>query len=251
LGERIGYLVSLSVHLVIGVGLITYARMHNGKTQTSVVDIDYQKVPPPPPPPPASEPTTEPVPEPEVQAKPRKPVRITSKTRIARRAPAPVEETQTRTEPDDGADADEQPQAPLYAVSMDATVGVSTVAVPVAPRSVPRTKQAKKVVLPKGAQKGPERAAPAVTSLPRVVYEARASYPRAAREAGIEGRVVLVITVAADGTVSKARVVNGLGYGLDEAALVAVRQFRFKPGTVDGEPAPMELRYKYTFVLDG
>jgi TonB family protein len=55
-------------------------------------------------------------------------------------------------------------------------------------------------------------------------------YPRVARRAGIEGTVVVAAFVNAEGQVTRTGILEGeLGYGLDEAALNAVRQAKFKP----------------------
>jgi protein TonB len=56
-------------------------------------------------------------------------------------------------------------------------------------------------------------------------------YTLEARQADIEGVVRVEVTVDETGQVVNARVVNGLGYGLDEAALVAARASTFEPAT--------------------
>lgn len=93
---------------------------------------------------------------------------------------------------------------------------------------------------------------PAVPDIvpPKVLRPVQAPYPRAALEAGVQGKVVLLLSVDEKGHVTKARVLRGLGHGLDEAAVDAVKQFTFSPGTVDGRAGPMEIRYTYTFVID-
>jgi len=47
-----------------------------------------------------------------------------------------------------------------------------------------------------------------------------------------------------------AKIVKGQGYGLDEAALNAIKRFRFKPATKNGEAVSTEMKYSYTFLLD-
>ncbi len=89
-----------------------------------------------------------------------------------------------------------------------------------------------------------------VSTLPRVRREVRAGYPEAARREEIEGRVVLRVLVDEEGAVVEAEVVEGPGYGLDEAAREALLEFRFQPATLDGRPVATELRYVYTFLLD-
>jgi protein TonB len=75
-------------------------------------------------------------------------------------------------------------------------------------------------------------------------------YPRPARKLGIEGQVVLAITIEADGRVSAAKVVSGPGYGLNEAAQGAILQARFKPATRGGKPVATDIRYLYDFTLN-
>lgn len=91
-----------------------------------------------------------------------------------------------------------------------------------------------------------------VDTLPILVEEINGEevYPREAKKQGIEGQVVLLITVEADGRVSAARVVSGPGHGLNEAARDAVLRARFKPATRGGSPVATELRYLYDFAIN-
>lgn len=61
-------------------------------------------------------------------------------------------------------------------------------------------------------------------------------YTQAARAAGVEGRLVLRLTVGADGSVAKADVVASVDAGLDAAALATVEKWRFKPAMRCGKP---------------
>ena len=74
-------------------------------------------------------------------------------------------------------------------------------------------------------------------------------YPAVAAKAGIEGRVLVEFVVTKEGTARDARVVAGVGSGLDEEALRAVRQAQFTPAMKDGEPVPMKLTLPVTFRL--
>jgi protein TonB len=60
-------------------------------------------------------------------------------------------------------------------------------------------------------------------------------YARQAREANIAGKVRVELRVDKSGAVVGARVLEGLGYGLDEAALEAARAARFEPATLCGQ----------------
>jgi protein TonB len=75
------------------------------------------------------------------------------------------------------------------------------------------------------------------------------SYPEAARAAGIEGDVHLELVVGLSGSVESARVVRGIGHGLDEAALQAVRQFRFAPATKAGQAVRVRMGWSMQFRL--
>jgi protein TonB len=91
-----------------------------------------------------------------------------------------------------------------------------------------------------------------VSTEPEVQQEVKAVYPSDARQAGIQGVVELRVELWEDGTVRMAKVVRGLGYGLDEAAVEAIMRFRFKPATVDGVPVQYTIpRYAFRFVLEG
>jgi TonB family protein len=76
-----------------------------------------------------------------------------------------------------------------------------------------------------------------------------APYPPRAAAAGLEGSVVLELQVDALGKVADAKIMAPAGHGFDEAALEAVRQFRFEPGRVAGKPVPVTVTYRYGFVL--
>jgi periplasmic protein TonB len=73
-------------------------------------------------------------------------------------------------------------------------------------------------------------------------------YPAAAREAGVEGLVRVEVTVGVDGSVTGARILAGLGHGLDEAALEAARRASFEPAMRCGKPvvgtAVLPFRFK-------
>src|SRR5208283_109803 len=82
---------------------------------------------------------------------------------------------------------------------------------------------------------------------PRISVQIKAKYTDEAQRNSIEGRVVLSLVVGADGKTSEVNVVRGLGYGLDQAAIDAVQQWRFLPGTFQGEPVPVEINVTVNF----
>lgn len=88
-----------------------------------------------------------------------------------------------------------------------------------------------------------------VTRLPEVVESVEAAYPEEAEALGLEGEVVLEVDISEAGEVQDARVLEPAGHGFDEAALAAVRAFRFRPAEVDGAPAAVTIEYRYRFEL--
>lgn len=74
------------------------------------------------------------------------------------------------------------------------------------------------------------QAKPKPKSVPQPAYTSQAL------EAGVEGKVRIQFTVDETGRVVDVRLLSGLGYGLDEAALVAARQATFEPAVRCGKP---------------
>ncbi|MBO6793387.1 MAG: energy transducer TonB [Balneolaceae bacterium] len=77
----------------------------------------------------------------------------------------------------------------------------------------------------------------------------RIKYPELARNAGIEGRVVLQFVVTKEGEVANPKVVRGIGGGCDEAALEALKFAKFKPGYQRGRPVNVSYSLPITFTL--
>jgi periplasmic protein TonB len=75
---------------------------------------------------------------------------------------------------------------------------------------------------------GPYRPGSGITP-PRLLREVKADYTEEARRRGLTGEVVLEIVVRRDGSVGDVKLLHGLGSGLDERAVQAVRQWRFAP----------------------
>ena len=69
-----------------------------------------------------------------------------------------------------------------------------------------------------------------------ITFVPKPQYTDEARSKKVEGEVVLQVLFTASGTVKVIRVVQGLGYGLDEAAESAARQIQFRPAMQDGQP---------------
>ncbi len=84
---------------------------------------------------------------------------------------------------------------------------------------------------------------------PRLLREVQADYSEAARRANLEGEVVLEIVVRSNGTVADVRVLSGLGLGLNERAIDAVRQWRFAPARMKGTPVDVVVEVAVEFRL--
>ena len=89
-----------------------------------------------------------------------------------------------------------------------------------------------------------------VTTLPRLLDQPKPEYPPEAKKQGIEGQVVLLLTIDERGRVTRVRLVSGRGFCLDEVAQKGALAFRFAPATVNGEAVSTEIRYVYTFLLE-
>lgn len=74
-------------------------------------------------------------------------------------------------------------------------------------------------------------------------------YSTDAMRARVQGEVLVQCVVQLDGTVSDLRVVRSLGFGLDEEAIKAARQWRFQPGTRFGQPVKVEVLIGLSFSL--
>src|SRR5437773_118001 len=71
-----------------------------------------------------------------------------------------------------------------------------------------------------------------------------------ARRARIEGIVIIEAVIDRDGNVTEARVLKPLALGLSDAALDAVRKWKFKPGTMNGQPVAVYYNLTVTFRVE-
>ena len=74
-------------------------------------------------------------------------------------------------------------------------------------------------------------------------------YPDQARAANIEGKIRIEVTINPEGDVVEARIVQGLGHGLDEAALVAMKRTKFHPSTKCGKPVATTIVIPVNFLI--
>ncbi len=84
---------------------------------------------------------------------------------------------------------------------------------------------------------------------PRLLQEIKASYTEDARRQGISGDVELEIVVRRDGSVGDVRILRGLGGGLNDRAVQAVRQWRFAPARRLGSAVDVIVQVAVEFKL--
>jgi TonB family protein len=99
-----------------------------------------------------------------------------------------------------------------------------------------------------GTGGGPYRPGAGITP-PSILREVRPDYTDEARRRTIEGDVVLEIVVRSDGSVGSVKTLQGLGYGLDQRAADAVRQWRFNPARRYGTPVDVIVEVAVEFKL--
>jgi len=88
-------------------------------------------------------------------------------------------------------------------------------------------------------------------TLTKVLREVKPQYTSDAMRAKVQGTVWLECVVRPDGSVSDVQVVRSLDstFGLDQEAVKAARQWRFQPGTRQGEPVAVLVTIELTFTL--
>lgn len=106
---------------------------------------------------------------------------------------------------------------------------------------------------PASAQQGRNSQTPSeqhkLTKLPKLVHFVKAPYPESEKKARKTASVTLVLAIDDKGNVEDAMVVKSAGRAFDDAALQAVKQFRFSPAEIDNKPAPVKITYRYEFVM--
>jgi TonB family protein len=85
---------------------------------------------------------------------------------------------------------------------------------------------------------------------PTVTYQPLPQYTDEARQARVEGIILIQAIVRKDGAVVRPVILKGLGYGLDEAAIDTITtQWRFEPGTLNGTPVSVLANIELSFKL--
>ena len=86
-------------------------------------------------------------------------------------------------------------------------------------------------------------------SQPELIYKVDPEFSEEARKAKFMGIVLVNLIVDANGNPENVHILRGVGMGLDEKAVEAVRQYKFKPAREGGKPVPVELNVEVNFQI--
>ena len=86
-------------------------------------------------------------------------------------------------------------------------------------------------------------------SAPQVVHSVQPEFTPEARQANYEGTVSIQLIVDSQGNPQDVHVIRHLGMGLDQKAIEAVRQYRFRPASYQGRPVAVEMVIEVGFHL--
>ncbi|MBI3653927.1 MAG: energy transducer TonB [Acidobacteria bacterium] len=100
-----------------------------------------------------------------------------------------------------------------------------------------------------GSDFNADGSAKSVDSKPQALNRPRPNYTEEARKNKIQGVVRARALIGADGSVKQVRVLSSLPDGLNEEAILAVKQMRFKPATKNGQPVPFWQTLEIEFNL--
>ncbi|HJZ12475.1 MAG TPA: energy transducer TonB, partial [Acidobacteriota bacterium] len=75
-------------------------------------------------------------------------------------------------------------------------------------------------------------------------------YPEVARRARIQGTVILEAVITKTGTVEEMKILRALHPVLDQAAMNAVKQWKYKPAVLNGRPVKVYFTVTVNFQLN-
>jgi len=210
------FTVALGLHLCVLATILVQNYFKVPPINEPAIHVTFSHFNPPPAPPAPAAPAPKPV------AAPSKPE--------AQAAPAmPTEMVQPATTPEE-ISTEPVPESPPAATGEGVEGGVPGGVPGGAPGDLP---------LPAG----PLRVGGDVTA-PVAISQVPPTYPMMARSARVEGEVKLEAVIRRDGTVGDIKVLQGLRMGCTEAAIEALKRWRFRPGERNG--VPVDVYYTLT-----
>lgn len=235
---------ALALHVLVGFLL---ARLPEQPRLQRPTIVEMRVVEPPPtpekPPPEPEKPPEEPKIQPTETPKPLQMQQQPQKIHIAARA-----DRAHQTPPSERAvTTDNATDTPTFGFSIESTSeGGKGPAMPVGntlqvPGGGPKAQEVKPLAVPVLARE--------VTKDPLPTGRCTGKMTDEARDAGIEGSVVLSLVVDAEGNAQNIRVKKKLGYGLDERAIAVMKACKFSPGEHAGKKVAVEIpAFKVTFL---
>jgi TonB family protein len=249
-GNRLGISIALAVILHIVAALILSNLPEQPRLQRPVT-VEMRVIDPPKPPdqpPPEPEKPKEPEkiePTPTEQPKPLEMLKVQPQ---AMHVSARADKTHDTPRSERAVTTGDSTDTPTFGFSLESTSESGKgPAMPVgntlqAPSGGPREDKPKALAAPVAARD--------VTKDPLPKGDCHGQYTEAARDAGIEGLVVLSVVVDAEGNARDIHLVEKLGHGLDEAAIVALKACKFSPGEHNGQAVAVRIpRFKLRFLL--
>jgi periplasmic protein TonB len=106
------------------------------------------------------------------------------------------------------------------------------------PVAVPKVATPQRIRVSSGVQSG------------LLIKKVTPNYPPLARQARIQGKVILQAEISKDGTIQNLQLISGHAM-LAPAAIEAVKQWRYKPYLLNGEPVAVETQVEVNFSLSG
>jgi len=263
-GRSVPLIATLAIHALLAAGLgaaedyISHQPRPAAVVTMRIVEKE-QKVEPPPPPP------TPPPPPP--QAPPPAPKQVAKVVKTAEPPPPPPSDQPPpppNPEPPAPGPVAEQPAEYVYRMDGPTTGDGMAVASGAAPTGSLYGKRGAKGQAKTGGGGGPPDSTgtgtgvaniAAVKDMPKPIgnYDREflgKDYPPEALKNGVEGAVTVRVLVSDKGTVSEAKLVKGIGYGLDEKALELAKRLKFEPArdTAD-RPVPVRISWTFHFTL--
>jgi periplasmic protein TonB len=218
-----GYAVGLAVSAALVGAVILNSKAIAAEKEEEILDVQLATEPEP-------EPEPAPQPEPKVEKKPQPRPRMQVPIDVPLDKPKEVEPTKDNSPTDEDPFKDDDKAAPPPKEEKPI--------IKEAPKPPPV-----RIAPPK--PKGPMQVTENVTP-PSPISNPQPAYPADAKAAGIEGTVVVKYVVTETGAVTNIQIVRGPPE-LHAAVLAAMRTWRFRPATLDGQPVSVSRVIRFPF----